>query len=102
MTLSSSGYHDNSFHLTLPNPVEGGSYTCRVPPATACLHGNGTREATLTVDKMEARLAVLEARQSALEGKNVHLENENNAMKIVIGNLNSNRNPFAIVSKGNC
>ncbi|KAK7090420.1 uncharacterized protein [Littorina saxatilis] len=81
-TEQSSSYKDGTFLLKLPNPVEGGTYTCRLPPSAACLHGNGTGEATLTVDKTEARLAVLEARQESLENKNSDLTNKYTTLKL--------------------
>ncbi|XP_070183112.1 uncharacterized protein [Littorina saxatilis] len=82
-TEQSSSYKDGSFLLKLPNPVEGGTYTCRLPPSAACLHDNRTGEATLTVDKMEARQAVLEARQASLE-------NVNNELKTRVHDVESN------------
>nr|QBA18394.1 VIgL family C1q-related protein 4 isoform 1 [Littorina littorea] len=78
-TEQSSSYKDGSFLLKLPNPVEGGTYTCRLPLSAACLHG-GTGEPTLTVAKMEARLAVLEARQ----------EGENSELKSLVRDLQNN------------
>ncbi|XP_070183111.1 uncharacterized protein [Littorina saxatilis] len=70
-TPSGQTEQSGSFLLKLPNPVEGGTYTCRLPPSSA----------TLTVDKMEARLAVLETRQASQENVNSELKTKYNALK---------------------
>ena len=64
--------------------MEGGTYTCRVPPAESCLNGNNTGEATVMVDKMEARFAVMEGRQVALEARNEELQGHVNSLESVL------------------
>jgi hypothetical protein len=83
--LVSSGYHDNQFFLLVPNPVEGGAYSCNIPAAQACVNGNGSAQASLTLDKLEARLVVMEATMEAkvtdLQAKNVVLEAKDAALQ---------------------
>ena len=77
--LPSSEYKEGQFLLMLDNPVTGGSYTCKIPQASAssaCLHGNNTQagEATVTIDQTETRLLALEARQGVLMTENNQLK----------------------------
>jgi hypothetical protein len=70
-SLASSGYRDNSFYLLVPNPVEGGAYVCHVPPSEACLGSNSSADASLTLNKMESQLLIMEAK---LEAKDAALD----------------------------
>ena len=77
--LSSSTYKDGNFKLLAPNPVQGGNYSCTIPvisATAACLHGNGAHRAPASylLDKVQARLLLLEARQSALQKENDSLK----------------------------
>nr|KAG5703584.1 hypothetical protein BaRGS_000969 [Batillaria attramentaria] len=77
--LSSTSSSGGVFSLLLPNPVTGGSYTCRLPPnaaAVACLPPNSPAlaGATVLVDETEARLAVLEGQQGVLRSENNQLK----------------------------
>ena len=70
--MSSSQYKDGQFLLLLDNPVTGGSYTCNVSQTHAssgCPHGSGaySGDASVTVDKVEARLSLLEAENEKLK-----------------------------------
>jgi hypothetical protein len=58
-------YQDGLFYLLLPNPVPSGTFTCHVPAHQACLHGNHSATATLKVDTLKGRVAVMEARLAA-------------------------------------
>ena len=98
--MPSSAYRYGFYYLSLPNPVESGSYTCRIPPAESCVPGNEAGEATVNVDKVDARFAVMEGRQAALEAKNVVLENENTALKEQVGRLENDCRALAL--RGQC
>ena len=70
--MSSSQYKDGQFLLLLDNPVTGGSYTCNVSQthaASGCPHGSSaySGDASVTVDKIEARLSLLEAENEKLK-----------------------------------
>ena len=70
--MSSSQYKDGQFLLLLDNPVTGGSYTCNVSQthaASGCPHGSSAHpgDASITVDKVDARLSVLEAENEKLK-----------------------------------
>lgn len=78
--MASSSYADGVFTLLLPNPASGGCYTCRVPPdspATACLGSDSPLRAaqSVSVDKVEARLTLLEAENKLLKEENANLTN---------------------------
>jgi len=78
-SLASSDFQDNHFNLRLTNPVQGGNYTCRIPSqqvASTCLNGNGEHkgEATLHVDKMDARFTLLEKENEELKTSNTLLQ----------------------------
>jgi hypothetical protein len=74
--VPSSGYRDHSFFLMVPNPPQTGSYTCHVPPAEACVRTHESANASVSVDRVDARLAILEARNKALHTKVATLETE--------------------------
>ncbi|KAK7471458.1 hypothetical protein BaRGS_00035894, partial [Batillaria attramentaria] len=68
----STSYDHGQFYLQLPNPVEGGNYTCALPStyaATSCLPAGSplSREAALLVDETKARLTLLEAENTDLK-----------------------------------
>jgi hypothetical protein len=86
-SLASSGYRDNGFYLLVPNPVEGGGYSCHVPEAESCLHGHNSSTASFTLDKLEARLVVLEAKDIELETKVTELQAKNAALEVQIVDL---------------
>jgi hypothetical protein len=86
-SLASSGYHDNQFFLLVPNPVEGGAYSCNIQAVQACIHSNHSAVASLTLDKLEARLVVLEA---TMEAKVAQLQTENTALKETVTDLKAN------------
>nr|KAG5689857.1 hypothetical protein BaRGS_002368 [Batillaria attramentaria] len=74
---SSSKYQDGRFYLQLPNPVEGGEYSCILPstdPATSCLPDGSLLEAALVVDEMQVRLTLLEAENKDLKAKNTDMK----------------------------
>ena len=78
--LPSTQYSNGQFLLLLDNPVTGGSYTCEVPQASssaACVK-NGTRGggANVTVDRLEARLALLEAELNTLREQRGHQQHD--------------------------
>nr|QBA18367.1 VIgL family ZP-related protein 1 isoform 1 [Littorina littorea] len=67
-TMSSSGYDNGNFYLTLPSPVAGGNYTCNIPRhflPDVCVedgnHENNTVISSVLVDEVKARLSLLEA-----------------------------------------
>jgi septal ring factor EnvC (AmiA/AmiB activator) len=64
-TVASTDFSDGYFHLLLASPIKGGNYTCRIPAQHthhACLHGASGHEgeATVSVDMVEVRFALLE------------------------------------------
>lgn len=72
--VNSTSYKDGSFVLQLANPVQGGSYICRVPEAS--LHRACVEESlngSVRVDVVGARLSLLEAEKDALKAENVAL-----------------------------
>nr|KAG5689868.1 hypothetical protein BaRGS_002379 [Batillaria attramentaria] len=74
---SSSKYQDGRFYLQLPNPVEGGEYSCILPstdPATSCLPDGSLLEAALVVDEMQVRLTLLEAENKDLKAENTDMK----------------------------
>ena len=78
--MPSTQYSNGQFLLLLDNPVTDGSYTCEVPQASssaACVK-NGTRGggANVTVDRLEARLALLEAELSTLREQLGHQQHD--------------------------
>nr|KAG5688908.1 hypothetical protein BaRGS_009749 [Batillaria attramentaria] len=74
---SSSKYQDGRFYLQLPNPVEGGEYSCILPstdPATSCLPDGSLLEAAIVVDEIQVRLTLLEAENKALKAENTDMK----------------------------
>ncbi|KAK7090634.1 hypothetical protein V1264_010403 [Littorina saxatilis] len=71
-----SSYRDNgTFVLSLSSPVQGGSYSCHLPPsapAARCLTATSLRKAAaqLYVGNKDVRLSFLEARQREIEQVN--------------------------------
>ncbi|KAK7090650.1 hypothetical protein V1264_010415 [Littorina saxatilis] len=74
--VRNSSYRDNgTFVLSLSSPVQGGSYSCHLPPsapAARCLTATSLRKAAaqLYVDNKDVRLSFLEARQREIEQVN--------------------------------
>ena len=82
--LPSTRFKGDHFSLLLPAPVEGGSYTCRVPAnstAPTCLQDGNQGQATGLVDSVKARVAVLEGQHNALQQENALLKAENERLK---------------------
>lgn len=83
-TLYSTTYHSGRFLLSVPNPVESGPYTCVLDnssPAALCLASDSPLRggATVTVDGVESRFAILETQikelQAADPGRNCQQDN---------------------------
>ena len=75
--VNSTSYTDGQFVLQLGNPVVGGRFTCRVPPPSlpqACVRGG--LNASITVDKVEARISILEAKEDDLKAQNINLTHQ--------------------------
>ncbi|KAK7090637.1 hypothetical protein V1264_010405 [Littorina saxatilis] len=74
--VRNSSYRDNgTFVLSLSSPVQGGSYSCHLPPsapAARCLTATSLRKAAaqLYVGNKDVRLSFLEARQREIEQVN--------------------------------
>nr|KAG5688911.1 hypothetical protein BaRGS_009752 [Batillaria attramentaria] len=93
---SSSKYQDGRFYLQLPNPVEGGEYSCILPstdPATSCLPDGSLLETALVVDETNVRLTLLEAENTVmkaavkdLKAENKDLKAENKDIKTLVSN----------------
>nr|QBA18382.1 VIgL family C1q-related protein 12 [Littorina littorea] len=69
--LSSSNFDNGNFQLLIPNPLEGGNYTCSLPReelATKCLPRDSEllEEVSVEVDEDKSRFSMLEARQQEL------------------------------------
>ncbi|PVD18514.1 hypothetical protein C0Q70_21063 [Pomacea canaliculata] len=67
-----STHIDGKFFLTLPNPVEGGNYTCRLssklPPVSCLPHNASVLEvSSVTVDEVKVRLSLLEGEQEIIK-----------------------------------
>ncbi|XP_070173732.1 fibrinogen C domain-containing protein 1-like [Littorina saxatilis] len=85
-----SSYQDNgTFVLSLSSPVQGGNYSCQLPPsapAVRCLDATSplNSAAQLYVDDKDVRLSFLEARQRELEQVNEDQANllQHQAMQI--------------------
>ena len=71
--MPSSEFRDGPFRLRVANPVEGGAYTCLLPPAA--LLGDAVN-ASVDVDAVEARLTLLEADNRRLKGSNSRLQGQ--------------------------
>ena len=79
--------------MLLQNPVQGGNYVCSVPPQAAdraCLHGDssGHGKATVSVDRVEARLSVLEKENQLLKLQQTQTETELSDTKAELASLN--------------
>ncbi|XP_025081993.1 protein bark beetle-like [Pomacea canaliculata] len=77
-TVNSSSYSNGTFYLTLPNPAEGGDYTCSLSSTdhtTACLNLNPSlaNGAAVKVDSVLTKFMVLEGRLEALQEENREL-----------------------------
>nr|QBA18365.1 VIgL family ZP-related protein 1 isoform 3 [Littorina littorea] len=80
-TMSSSGYDNGNFYLTLPSPVVGGNYTCNIPRhflPDVCVkdgnHANFTVTSSVLVDEVKARLSLVEAEKRTLKSENRELK----------------------------
>ena len=90
--LPSTDYRDGQFRLRLPNPVQGGSYSCLVPAVAANVSCNhGPDNATVTVDAVEARLALLEAHVTGLEHDKQQLQLNNSRLQLQVSGLEADR-----------
>ena len=67
--VPSSRAKSGHFYLTLPNPVQGGSYTCMMPDT----YESCQKEATFGVDEVEVRTTLLEAENRELKADNREL-----------------------------
>jgi hypothetical protein len=79
--VNSSSYQDGQFHLLLPNPLEGGSYTCTLPLTAldvTCSSGNSSAQAhaSVAVDTTAGRLSIVEAQQTDLIAENGELKQQ--------------------------
>nr|KAG5701400.1 hypothetical protein BaRGS_032732 [Batillaria attramentaria] len=84
--LASTTYENGYFYLNVPNPLEGGNYTCILPGnlgATACVPSTTGRspQSSIFVDKMEARLTVLQAENTAVKKKTSELLTDNISLR---------------------
>ena len=68
-TLPSTSYKNGRFLLAVPNPIANGEYRCSIAgssPAVACLQSSDytplLQGASIVVDALEARLALLQGR----------------------------------------
>ncbi|PVD36501.1 hypothetical protein C0Q70_03485 [Pomacea canaliculata] len=91
-TVSSSSYSNGTFYLTLPNPVEGGDYTCSLNSThhtTACLNLNPAlvNGAAVKVDSAQAQFAVLEGRLEALQEENRELRQTDRTLQQQVNTL---------------
>ncbi|KAK7105601.1 uncharacterized protein [Littorina saxatilis] len=87
--VPSDGYTDGHFQLFV---TSGGDYTCRIPQhaaADVCLDDDFSRNATVHVDRMEARLTLMEARQDQLEKENEQLKQRETSLEAQLDNKNS-------------
>nr|KAG5706727.1 hypothetical protein BaRGS_007230 [Batillaria attramentaria] len=83
--------------MLVPNPVSGANYTCRVHPHSAaaqCYPHDATvlNGARFEVDKVEARLSLLEAAQQDLRTKNERLQAENSQLTTSVQTLQAENN----------
>lgn len=94
-----STHINGKFFLTLPNPVEGGNYTCRLSsrfPPVSCLHHNSSvlASSSVTVDEVKIRLSLLEGEQemNKIEKQDLReevgrLKEENQKLREIANNL---------------
>ena len=95
--LTSSDFHNGSFHLLLPNPIKGGNYSCSLSPplspATRCLprHSALWTDVSVEVEEVDARFLLLEASVQAQVDERaalrVQMQEENERLLDVIGDL---------------
>jgi len=73
--VSSTRYRDGQFLLRLPNPVEGGSYSCIAPKeASNASCAMDTKKSSMSVDGVLVRLTLLEGENARLRSLNSQLE----------------------------
>ncbi|XP_025079790.1 uncharacterized protein LOC112555570 [Pomacea canaliculata] len=94
-----STHINGKFFLTLPNPVEGGNYTCRLSsrfPPVSCLPRNSSvfASSSVTVDEVKIRLSLLEGEQemNKIEKQDLReevdrLKEENQKLREIANNL---------------
>lgn len=81
-----STHVNGTFVLTLPNPVEGGNYTCRLGsrlPPLSCLSQNGSilGSASVFVDEVKMRLSLLESGHELIRTEKQGLQAEIDLLK---------------------
>ena len=84
--MSSSSEENGVYTLLLPNPVTGGSYSCRLSPlspAIGCLHDVNSLMTShdITVDEVKASLTLIEAEQKTVREDNARLKAELGRLK---------------------
>ena len=81
----STAYDDGHFTLALPSPVSGGNYTCHIDShhlQDACAEDSEVAvTATVSVDKVTARLSVMEAELKTLKTANSVLQGDKQQLR---------------------
>nr|KAG5703780.1 hypothetical protein BaRGS_009578 [Batillaria attramentaria] len=93
-TVPSTSFSHGEFHLTLPNPVVGGSYVCRLEDpsfAARCVKNMSAlrRGAHLVVDEVQTRLLLLEDGVQGLQDKDQAVDDELERLEEKDANLTS-------------
>ncbi|KAL8566453.1 hypothetical protein ACOMHN_015089 [Nucella lapillus] len=81
-TKASTGYESGQFYLSVATPVQGGLYTCTIPPVRLpdlCYKSKGGQDnplisTSVNVEEKKARLSLLEANQKTLLESNELLQ----------------------------
>ncbi|KAK7482253.1 hypothetical protein BaRGS_00026496 [Batillaria attramentaria] len=86
-TVPSTSSSDGTFFLSLPSPVATGEYTCFLDnssPASLCVESDSSlrKGASVVVDKMDARFAILASQMAAQEQEKTDLQNQLTDMKL--------------------
>ncbi|KAL8562464.1 hypothetical protein ACOMHN_008608 [Nucella lapillus] len=84
-TLPSTFQDNGHFTLAVPNPFDGGQYTCKIDNSSAaaiCIPSDSTllRGATVIVDPVEGRLSLLASEMATLNAELTDLNSQNAAM----------------------
>nr|KAG5703768.1 hypothetical protein BaRGS_009566 [Batillaria attramentaria] len=93
-TVPSTSFSHGEFHLTLPNPVVGGSYVCRLKDpsfAARCVKNMSAlrRGAHVLVDEVQTRLLLLEDGVQGLQDKDQAVDDELERLEEKDANLTS-------------
>lgn len=103
-TLASTFQENGQFALAVPNPFLTGTYSCHITdlsPATVCIPSDSplTSGATVTVDGVESRIALMDSRERQMAEQIHTLQGEKAQMATEIQTLQHNLTTMEAVMK---